>query len=182
MKPTTKKKFAIEGILAYISVAVVEGEPVYINNWATQGQAFQFVGDDLEEEEVDEKKQEPKENEQQQTQIGQISLNSYNYPNHNIRHRNYQLWIDPLEQRQLYKQDATWEIVKGLYGKDTVSIRSSGKYSTYYARHGNFTLQISPNSNEELFKKDASFYERPSLIGDSNYVSFESVNYPGHYI
>ena len=48
IKPGKSKDIWSETNTCFISI-VLEGEPVYINNWSTIGNKFVFVGDDLEE-------------------------------------------------------------------------------------------------------------------------------------
>jgi hypothetical protein len=51
-----------------------------------------------------------------------VSFESYNYPNHFIRHKNFILYIDPNDGSDLYKQDATFRIVPPNWdGKNPVS-------------------------------------------------------------
>eukprot|EP01083_Nonionella_stella_P084288 233280_1 len=59
IRPGKEKNFGTASDqLAYISVAVVEGEPIFINNWPTRKTKFKFVGDDLDEDnEVKDKKE-----------------------------------------------------------------------------------------------------------------------------
>ncbi|UKO99088.1 AbfB domain-containing protein [Nostoc sp. UHCC 0870] len=40
-----------------------------------------------------------------------VSFASFNYPNRYIRHRNYELWIDPQATDTLYKNDTTFKFV-----------------------------------------------------------------------
>ena len=56
------------------------------------------------------------------------------------------------------------------------------EYALTAPRHCNGLLVISKHSNDALFKKDASWFLRKGLNCRDNWVSFESVNYPGHYL
>ncbi len=48
-----------------------------------------------------------------------------------------------------------------------------------YVRHANYDVRIDANVNPA---QDAQFRVVPGLAGNSGYVSFESVNYPGYYL
>lgn len=41
-----------------------------------------------------------------------MSFRSFNFPDRYIRHRNFELWLDPLENTPLYRDDATFFMVK----------------------------------------------------------------------
>ena len=53
-------------------------------------------------------------------------------------------------------------------------------------RHRSFEIwkdaKEGSNNTNNLFNLDSSFKIVPALWGGSPYISFESVNYPGHYL
>ncbi len=51
-----------------------------------------------------------------------------------------------------------------------------------YIRHAGFVTWHHPNDGSELFKQDSSWKPMPPLCGKPGFVSFESVNYPDHYL
>eukprot|EP01084_Bolivina_argentea_P175199 303449_1 len=57
IKPGKTRRFAVEGKIYFVSAVVLDGTPVYINNWNTQHTEFEFNGDDLVE--INVKKVEP---------------------------------------------------------------------------------------------------------------------------
>lgn len=111
------------------------------------------------------------------------SFESFNYPEHFIRHRNYRGELTTIESA-LDRKDSTFKIVKGLSGKG-VSFESLN-FPGYYLRHKNFEIWLERKADDELFKQDSSFILHfPGLVGGwGGYfcISFESLNYPGHYI
>jgi hypothetical protein len=108
-----------------------------------------------------------------------ISLQSYNYPDHCIRHRNF-LGEITIITSDLDKKDATFKIVPGLADSKLISFESIN-YPEYYLRHENFQINLHKYSDDQLFKEDATFKKVPGLA-DKTWSSFESCNYPGHYI
>jgi hypothetical protein len=109
-----------------------------------------------------------------------ISFESPNYAGRFIRHKNFQLWIDPDDGSDLFKQDASFHPRPRPYNETLVSFESVN-FPGYFIRHKNFQLWIDPDDGSDLFKQDASFRQRPGLA-DGTLVSFESVNFPGYFI
>lgn len=83
--------------------------------------------------------------------------------------------------------------LKPAYTADTVVPGSeitllSGISWDRVLRHAGFAFWVhgpdqgTNNGYSDLQKKDASFIVRPALNGRAGYISFESVNYPRHYI
>lgn len=107
------------------------------------------------------------------------SLQSYNYPDHFIRHRSFLGELTRIST-DLDKKDASFKVVPGLAGGSSVSFESVN-YPGYFLRHQNFRIKLHQFSNDDLFRKDTSFMIRPGLANGS-WSSLESVNYPGHYI
>jgi hypothetical protein len=109
-----------------------------------------------------------------------VSFQSYNYPQHHMRHRNFNIWSEE-GSGDLYQKDASFIIRPALNGREGFVSFESVNVPGQYIRHQNWYLRIS-NGNSELFQNDASFQIVFSRVGDSNFVSFESSNYPGHFI
>jgi hypothetical protein len=110
---------------------------------------------------------------------GFISLKSYNYPNHYVRHRNYLGEITPVSS-QLDSDDASFNMVNGLAGNNTVSFESKN-YPGHYLRHQGFRIKLHRPDGSDLFRHDASFRVMQGL-GNPAWSSFESVNYPGYFL
>lgn len=116
-----------------------------------------------------------------------IAFQSYNFPDHYIRHRNFLGELTTVKST-LDQLDSTFKVVNGLAGHGTVSFESRN-YRGYYLRHHNFRIKLQQLEGSDLFRKDASFIGRTGLaIGlwntpiDESLTSYESVNYPGYYI
>jgi hypothetical protein len=108
-----------------------------------------------------------------------VSLQSFNYQTHFIRHKDYLGEITPISS-ELDKKDSTFRIVPGLADSHYVSFESVN-YPGYYLRHQNFRIKLQRSDGSELFKKDATFKMRQGLA-NSAWKSFESFNHPGNYI
>jgi len=117
---------------------------------------------------------------------GQVALQSFNYPDHFIRHRN-RLGEISVVGTDMDRKDATFRIVPGLaenqypsLQKEYISLQSVN-YPGYYLRHQNYTVKLHKYSDDDLFKKDATFRLIPGLA-DRTWSSLESLNYPGFCI
>ena len=108
-----------------------------------------------------------------------ISIRSYNYPHHFIRHRNFFGEITRINS-SLDEKDATFKIVPGLANSRCVSFVSLN-YPGYYLRYQNYRIKLHKKHDDTLFKKDVTF-KIVSGLADSSCVSFESYNYPGYFI
>jgi hypothetical protein len=51
-----------------------------------------------------------------------------------------------------------------------------------YIRHAGFVTWHHPNDGSQLFRQDSTWKPTPPLCGKPGYVSFESVNFPDHYL
>ncbi len=51
-----------------------------------------------------------------------------------------------------------------------------------YIRHAGFVTWHHPNDGSKLFREDSSWKAMPPLCGKPGYMSFESVNFPDHYL
>ncbi len=115
---------------------------------------------------------------------GQIVLESSNFPDYFIRHRNYLGEIAKI-QTTAERRDATFRIVPGLtssaYPYERYFSLQPVNYPGHYLRHENFILKLSPFADNDLFRNDASFKMIPVWDKDVFY-SFESVNFPGFFI
>jgi hypothetical protein len=112
----------------------------------------------------------------------QLSFESYNYPDHFIRHQNFRGKLSKIGfTSDLDRKDSTFRIVNGL-AKPGVSFESLN-YPGHYLRHRNFEIWLDEleGNDTELFREDATFHRRPGLA-DESYVSFEAYNYKGYFI
>lgn len=93
------------------------------------------------------------------------SFESLNYPGYFLRHQNYRLKLAPKENEQLFKDDATFCVVPGLFGEGTSSFESVN-YPGHYIRHKNFELWLNPSDGSDLFRKDTTFIKTEPLYRD----------------
>ncbi len=110
---------------------------------------------------------------------GFVAFQSFNYPDHYIRHRSFLGEITSIVSH-LDNADSSFRVVPGLAGGNSVSFESRN-YPGYYLRHQGFRIKLHRPDGSDLFRKDASFWVIPGLA-DPSWSSFESVNYAGHYI
>jgi hypothetical protein len=107
------------------------------------------------------------------------SLQSYNYSNYFIRHRDFLGEITTISST-LDREDATFRITPGLASGSCVSFESLN-HPSYYLRHQEFRIKLHTSDGTQLFREDATFCQRPGL-DDSAWASFESYNYRGYYL
>lgn len=86
-----------------------------------------------------------------------VSLESVNFPNYYVRHCGFRIRIDPRQETQLYKDDASFKMVAALNGRQGYISFESRNYPGRFIRHRNFQLWLDPYSNAQLYKDDASF-------------------------
>jgi hypothetical protein len=108
-----------------------------------------------------------------------VSLQSYNYQTHFIRHANFLGEITTVSS-ELDKKDSTFRVVQGLADSRYISFESIN-YPGYFLRHQDYRLKLHKLDGSNLFKEDATFKMAPGLA-DGSWTSFESFNYPGYYI
>ncbi|MDR7326463.1 hypothetical protein J2S44_006713 [Catenuloplanes niger] len=107
------------------------------------------------------------------------SLQSVNYPDRYVRHRDHLGYVEPVTSSSAasVKQDATFTIVPGLADANCSSFRAA---NGSYLRHWDYRLRLDPSDGSATFAKDATYCARPGSVTGS--VSLESYNYPGRYI
>ena len=72
-----------------------------------------------------------------------------------IRHRNFEAWVDPQTNQDLYKNDASFTVEEGAAGKG-VSFRSVN-FPERLLRHAGYVMWIHQSDGSDLYRKDASF-------------------------
>jgi hypothetical protein len=111
-----------------------------------------------------------------------VSIESYNFPGHYLRHRNGLGELTAVSS-DLDRADATFRLTSGLANSSCISFEASN-FPGYYLRHQDARLKLHPFANEDLYKNDATFCIVPALqpgLG-SPWISFRSYNYPSYYI
>ncbi|MDC0707513.1 AbfB domain-containing protein [Stigmatella sp. ncwal1] len=122
---------------------------------------------------------------------GNVSLESKNKPGFYLRHRSAELWVDAFADTVGFRQDATWALASPWWksGVDlTVNAYASLQVTTpgftnRYLRHSAdlaYTEVVDGNSSATL-KQDAT-YKTVIGLADASCYSFESRNFPGHYL
>ena len=76
-----------------------------------------------------------------------------------IRHRNYQAWVDPQINQDLYRKDASFTVEKGAAGRG-ITLRSVN-YPGHTLRHSGYNLWIHRSNGSHLFANDSSFIVEP---------------------
>ncbi|MEV7571326.1 AbfB domain-containing protein [Streptomyces tanashiensis] len=119
------------------------------------------------------------------------SFQSFNYQDRYIRHANFLGELTPI-QSDLDQSDATFYLTPGLAGEG-VSFESKN-FPNRYLRHQGFRIKLHegprgylgsppPESDEmKLMRRDATFRQVQGLASPDGWVSFESINFPNHYI
>ncbi len=90
-----------------------------------------------------------------------VSLESVNHPGHYLRHEHDRIKLAKSENRDLFKQDATFRLVPGLADAKAVSFESFN-YPGKYVRHYEFHLFIAA-LDSDLAEKDATFRVKRNL-------------------
>ena len=120
-----------------------------------------------------------------------ISLESVNYPNRFIRHRNFLGELTPI-QSELDKEDATFNR-NGNWRYGVEGELQSVNRQTNCLRHQNFRVKLHavphpfgrpPTPEEMLIILDSTFIMEPGLTdpADKSLVSFRSKNFPERFI
>ena len=105
-------------------------------------------------------------------------IQSYNFPDHLIRHTNNTARIDayPFDPYA----DSQWRLVPGLADPGAVSFQSVN-VANHYLRHVNSTVVLARNDGSSTFAADATFH-RTAGLADGAWTSFRSYNVPGSYL
>lgn len=92
------------------------------------------------------------------------SFESVNFPGHFLRHEGLRLKLARRSNKQLFKEDATFCIVPGLFGNNNSVISfESLNFPGHYIRHRNFELWVEATDGRDIFRKDATFYRTKPL-------------------
>ena len=88
----------------------------------------------------------------------QITLAPFDYPTKALRHQSAKNYVHDIDtSSSLYRGDATYKVVPGLWGADDgyFSLQSNN-YPTHYIRHASYMVKMSTISST-LDKQDASW-------------------------
>jgi len=113
-----------------------------------------------------------------------FGFTSFNYPDHAMRHCNFEGFLNPLEEDN---QDFQFIPVAGNADETKISFRSIN-FPNHYLRHQGFRVYLHEHDGSDLFDADSTFeFVRPNAedagwMDNRQYFSFRSVNYPDHYL
>ncbi len=115
-----------------------------------------------------------------------VSMESSNFPNHFMRHINFQLRIDRYDGFETTKLDSTFILRHGNARGENIDEAEkcfsfeSVNFPGYYMRHYNFKCGIAEKTADQNL--NSSFIPREALNGREGYFSLESVNFPGYFV
>jgi hypothetical protein len=94
---------------------------------------------------------------------GAVSLESVNYPGNYLRHQNYRVKLGKPDGSEVFPQDASFYMWKGLADENAVSFEAVN-FKGFFIRHQNWELWIVKNDGTELypdtFVMDATFWQQ----------------------
>jgi hypothetical protein len=98
---------------------------------------------------------------------GQIAFKSVNFPDRRLRHQNFRVRLHAPAgpNDQLFRDDSTFSVVRGLADDEGFSFRSMN-FPDRYLRHRDFHLWVEPppRGDDELFKNDATFHRTLAAV------------------
>jgi hypothetical protein len=98
---------------------------------------------------------------------GTIAIRSVNVPDRFIRHRDFRIHLEGPNggSDQLWRDDSTFRLVRGLADANGVSFRSVN-FPDRYIRHRDFHLWLEGPAGpaDDLFRRDATFLRRPAAV------------------
>merc|ERR1712159_449212 len=106
-----------------------------------------------------------------------VTFTSLNYPDHAMRHCNYEGFLNEHEEDN---EDFQFVMVAGLTDRRKVSFESVN-FPGYFLRHQCFRMKLHERDGSELFDNDATFeMVRPNAECEcgQGFFSFRSVNFP----
>ncbi|MCB0891921.1 MAG: AbfB domain-containing protein [Propionibacteriaceae bacterium] len=94
-----------------------------------------------------------------------VSLRSANFPDRLLRHRNFEIHLDPVTPDDLFRQDSTFHFVRGLADPNGVSFESVN-FPGRYVRHRDLLLWLEApaSADDDLFRRDATFVREPAAV------------------
>jgi len=110
-----------------------------------------------------------------------VNFVSLNYPDHKLRHYNYEMWLSKAEQTDTFREDSAFRITRGLADGNAVSFESVN-YPGHYIRHYGWFCYIARISTWQE-KQDATFHNNWGWEGgERGFRSFESYNIKGGHL
>ena len=98
---------------------------------------------------------------------GAVAIRSVNFPTRFLRHRDFRIHLEGPNggNDQLWRDDSTFGLVRGLSDANGVSFRSVN-VPDRFIRHRDFHLWLegSAGPGDALFRRDATFVRRPASV------------------
>merc|ERR1711988_1845029 len=107
-----------------------------------------------------------------------ITLKSFNFPDHGMRHQNFEGFLHPIEGDGI-PDDFAFVLCKGNADRQKVN------FPGHYLRHQNFRIFLHERDGSDLFDADSTFEFVSPNCGDAEgygFFSFRSVNFPDRYL
>ena len=114
-----------------------------------------------------------------------VSFESVNFPGHFLRHNFSRIKLHRNDGSELFRQDATFMLrPNGSRGVFSQVRYESLNYPGHFIRHSNFELWLAQEDGSDLFKQDSTWRRLHAPLGSTppGAISFESSNYPCHFI
>jgi len=112
-----------------------------------------------------------------------ITFKSFNFPDHGMRHQNFEGFLHPIEGDGI-PDDFAFVLCKGNADRQKVSFQSVN-FPGHYLRHQNFRIFLHERDGSDLFDADSTFEFVSPNCGDAEgygFFSFRSVNFPDRYL
>lgn len=109
-----------------------------------------------------------------------LSLQSHNFPDRFIRHRDYKGYLDPIAS-DLDKKDSTFKRVRGLADGAHVSLEAVNFPNFFLVADGETVALRQRPPNDAQFDRNATFIQQPGLA-DGSKLSLESHAQRGKYL
>jgi hypothetical protein len=110
-----------------------------------------------------------------------VTLVPQNFPNMCVGHFLFGLHNLIHDGTDVVKKNCTFEVMKGLDGRNnTISLRSVN-YPTFYVNHFAFAVNISAPNGTQVYKDNASFIQIPGAVGTGT-ISLVPVNFRTHRV
>ena len=97
------------------------------------------------------------------------TLESVNFPNHFVRHCNFEAFLHPREDHELFYNDATFKVVPALNNAPESVSFESVNFPGHFLRHAEYRLRLDQWDESDLMRDDASFQAYPAEGGPGHH-------------
>merc|ERR1712227_1132186 len=112
-----------------------------------------------------------------------VTFTSFNYPDHAMRHQNFEGFLHEKEGDGI-QDDFAFVLRKGNADRQKVSFESVN-FPGHFLHHQGFRIFLHEYEDSDLYRDDSTFEFVAPNCGDAEgygYFSFRSVNYPDRYL